>query len=134
MGSQEKSSRLCFAFHQIQSPTACVSQAQRSLGIVKRRSEYLSLLGWGRLSILPWIALLLVLGGCSTDTSEQVKRGRLTFAKSLHALRIGEQYLFRNVSQQFFVNNKPWPPGDDQFAEKMNWCESGSQVDGARVL
>ncbi|MBS1792482.1 MAG: hypothetical protein JSS81_01440 [Acidobacteria bacterium] len=78
------------------------------------------------------LAGLLLTAGCqrtSTDAddadAEQVVRGRLKMSKDVKALRIGNEYLFRDVKQYFFVDGKPWAPEDDKnLAQRIGWCDT----------
>lgn len=83
------------------------------------------------LIILFMIGLCLVLGCSRNNISEtdkdapKTERGRLKFAKGLHSLRIGDRYVFRDVTQYFFFEGKPWEPADDKtLADRINWCDT----------
>ena len=61
------------------------------------------------LIILLLIGIICVLGCTRTNKSEtdpdapKTIRGRLMFAKSLHSLRVGDQYAYRDVEQYLNV-------------------------------
>jgi hypothetical protein len=85
----------------------------------------------GHLLMMVAIAALLALGCTRTNESAsdpdapRTKRGRLEFAKGLHSLRVGDKYVFRDVSQHFFLGGKEWhPPTDPDLAERINWCDT----------
>ncbi len=83
-------------------------------------------------SIVIITIVFAILGGCtsvSTDTSDKdankTERGRLKFATGLHSLRIGDRYVYRDVSKAFFVKGNVWePPEDKELANRINWCDT----------
>ncbi len=83
------------------------------------------------LMIVLLIGIVGVLGCTSTNRSEtdpdapKTERGRLKFAKSLHALRIGNSYAYRDVNQALFFNGTEWkPPGDEDLANRVGGCDA----------
>ncbi|HRI04043.1 MAG TPA: hypothetical protein PLL77_09895 [Pyrinomonadaceae bacterium] len=82
------------------------------------------------------VGLAMVTGCTRTNESPvdkdapNVERGRLRFSKGINALRIGDQYAFRDVTHYFFFNGKEWePPGDPKLADRINWCDLSPNPD-----
>ena len=77
------------------------------------------------------IGLMVLVAGCCTrkkvdekeDGAGGVASGRLRFGKGHDSLRIGSTYLWRDITQNFYVSGKKWlPPGDPKLADRINWC------------
>ena len=59
------------------------------------------------------------------DDAPKTVRGRLMFSKSLHALRIGDRYAYRDVTQSLFFDGKPWAPDKDKdLADRLGGCDT----------
>ena len=83
------------------------------------------------LTMLALIGLGLVFGCTSNnskatdDDAPKTIRGRFMFTKSLHALRVGDSYVYRDVTQYFFFDGKPWAPADDPgLADRVGGCDT----------
>lgn len=84
----------------------------------------------GRLAV---IGLMMLVAGCTRkkigeqeDGAGGVASGRLRFGKGHDSLRIGSTYLWRDITQNFYVSGKKWlPPGDPKVADRINWCGTG---------
>ncbi len=59
------------------------------------------------------------------DDAPKTVRGRFMFTKSLHALRVGDSYAYRDVTQYFFFDGKPWKPADDpDLVDRVGGCDT----------
>ena len=89
------------------------------------------MLNRGILDLITLIASIALYGCTRTESSAtdddapKTVRGRFMFAKSLHALRVGDSYVYRDVTQYFFFDGKPWQPADDPgLAERVGGCDT----------